>query len=105
MIALNDYICDDVTTPGGTERIDSYYEIGLTTAAIASAEFDEQGISEYENGQELIELEKLGAVIGWRYSRFRGWGLCVKYWRSKTSQFNYEKTIIPFVVEFTSGFV
>ena len=79
----------DVTTPGGTAEV-------IAFGVIIAMDMAERTAWIREN--RMILFMRLGAVL----SRSGG---SVKYWLTKTNQFNYEKTITPFVVEFTSGFV
>ena len=96
MIAVIHSFGTDVTTPGGTDQIDGYYETGIAAGAIVAMDTAERTAQIREN--RMILFMRLGAVL----SR-SGW--FIKYWLTKTNQFNYEKTITPFIVEFPSGFV
>ena len=96
MIAVIHSFGTDVTTPGGTDQIDGYYETGIAAGAIVAMDTAERSAQIREN--RMILLMRLGAVL----SRSGG---AVNYWRITISQFNYEKTITPFIVEFPSGFV
>ena len=96
MIAVIHSFGTDVTTPGGTDQIDGYYETGIAAGAIVAMDTAERTAWIREN--LMILFMRLGAIL----SRSVGF---VKYWLTETRQFNYRKTITPFIVGYLSGFV
>jgi len=89
MIAVIHSFGTDVTTPGGTAEVIAF---GVITA------MDMAERTAWIRENLMILFMRLGAIL----SRSGGF---VKYWLTETRQFNYRKTITPFIVGYLSGFV
>ena len=94
MIAVIHSFGTDVTTLGGTDQIDGYYESGIAAGVIVAMDTAER--TAWIREDRMILFRHLGAVLG------RGnWS--VIYWRLTKFQFNYDFNITPLLS--LSGFV
>jgi len=113
MIALNDYICDDVTTSCGTADcnyrtgqlvdadITSYLDLAGRTRCDAdiTSYLDLAGRTRWIKQNRMILFERLGAVLG------RNGGF-VRYWsRKKLLLIFFRKLFKRTIYGFYSGFV
>jgi len=97
MIALNDYICDDVTTSCGTAYCN--YRTGQLVDADITSYLDLAGRTRWIKQNRMILFERLGAVLG------RNGGF-VRYWsRKKLLLIFFRKLFKRTIYGFYSGFV